>query len=119
MKTLVSRCIIVQVKRAPDGYRAPRFDNQALAVFQLGNEKLAQWMGQQVRDGIGDVVPEVPEGLGNRPASLWEPLFAVADAAGGDWPRRARQACADLESPDLNEDDEKEAGYRAALSAWA
>ena len=119
MKTLMSRCIIIHAKRAPDGYRAPRFDNTARAVFQMGSEKLGQWMGQQVRDGIGDVVPDVPEGLGNRPASLWEPLFSVADAAGEEWPQRARQACADLESQATDEDGEQEASYREALSSWA
>jgi hypothetical protein len=64
-------------------------------------------------------VPDVPEGLGNRPAALWEPLFAIADAAGGPWPALARQACVDLESPDLAEDEDEEAGYRTALNAWA
>jgi hypothetical protein len=120
LKTLVSRCIVIKVRRGPEGYRPPRFDKTARAVFARGGEKLAQWMAQQVRDGIGDVVPEVPEGLGNRPAALWEPLLAVADAAGGDWPQRARQACTDLESAAaVDEDDDQEADYRATLSAWA
>ena len=120
LKTLVSRCIVIKVRRGPEGYRPPRFDKTARAVFQRGGEKLAQWMAQQVRDGIGDVVPDVPEGLGNRPCALWEPLFAVADAAGEDWPVRARQACTDLESAaEVDEDDEQEDEYRDALSAWA
>lgn len=120
MRTLMSRCIIVRVKRAPAGYRAPRFDDTARAVFARGGEKLSMWMAQQVREGIADYVPEVPEGLGNRPASLWEPLFAAADAAGGEWPERARQACADLElAAEVNEDDEEEAAYQATLAAWA
>jgi hypothetical protein len=118
MRTLMSRCIKIRVKRAPDGYRAPRFDDAARAAFAHGNQKLAAWMAQQVRNGIGDHVPEVPEGLGNRPASLWEPLLAVADAAGGAWPQRARQACAELESPDVNEGDEQEAAYQNALASW-
>ena len=120
LRTMISRCIVIKVRRAPGGYRAPRFDKTARAVFARGGEKLAQWMAQQVRDGIGDVVPEVPEGLGNRPAALWEPLLSVADAAGGDWPVRARQACTDLESAaEIDEDDEQEMDYRAALSEWA
>jgi hypothetical protein len=44
----------------------------------------------------------------------------VADAAGGDWPVRARQACTDLESAaEVDEDDDQEDEYRDALSAWA
>jgi hypothetical protein len=119
MRTLMSRCIKIRVKKAPDGYRPPRFDDAARELFARGSMKLAAWMGQEVRNGIGKTVPDVPEGLGNRPAALWEPLFAVADAAGGDWPRLARQACVELESPGVNEDDEKEDAYQAALQAWA
>jgi hypothetical protein len=119
MRTLMSRCLKIRAVRAPDGYRAPRFDDDARAAFAHGSQKLATWMAQEVRGGIGKVVPEVPRGLGNRPAALWEPLFAVADAAGGDWPAWARQACAELESPGKSEDHEKEDAYQAALSSWA
>ena len=28
----------------------------------------------------------------NRLADNWRPLFALAEAAGGDWPKRARRA---------------------------
>ncbi|CAM5662101.1 hypothetical protein SPURM210S_04886 [Streptomyces purpurascens] len=43
-----------------------------------------------------DAFPEMPEGVSDRPADVWEPLLAIADAAGGDWPQRAREACAEL-----------------------
>ena len=139
LKTLVSRCIIIHVERAPEGYRPPRFGKTARAVFARGSVKLGEWMGQVVNQGIKqvnddgtevyipieDYVPDVPEWLGNRAAALWEPLFAVADAAGGEWPKWARMACADLEhggdswaTNDGETDDEREAAYRAALDAW-
>jgi hypothetical protein len=34
----------------------------------------------------------MPAGVVDRDADVWEPLLAIADAAGGDWPRRAREA---------------------------
>src|SRR5205814_10293898 len=40
--------------------------------------------------------PEMPDGITDRPADVWEPLIAVADAAGGEWPKRARAACTEL-----------------------
>ncbi len=119
MRTLMSRCLKIRVKRAPDGYRAPRFDDAARAAFAHGNEKLAAWMAQEVRNGIANHVPEVPEGLGNRPAALWEPLFSVADAAGGSWPEWARQACVELEAPGAVQDQDKEDAYQAAIASWA
>jgi hypothetical protein len=36
----------------------------------------------------------MPPGVADRPADVWEPLLMIADLAGGDWPQRARQACA-------------------------
>ena len=120
LKTLMSRCIIVHTERAPEGYRPPRFDREKRAIAAALNGRLARWMAQEVEDGIGDVVPELPEGIGNRPAALWEPLIAVADAAGGHWPALARGACERLESATglPGEDEAAEARIDSALSAW-
>jgi hypothetical protein len=41
---------------------------------------------KEVRLGI----PDMPFGVTDRDADVWEPLLAVADAAGGVWPDRAR-----------------------------
>ena len=40
--------------------------------------------------------PHMPEGVTDRAADVWEPVLAVADAAGGDWPQRARVAAVAL-----------------------
>jgi hypothetical protein len=34
----------------------------------------------------------MPDGLTDRPADVWEALLAIGDAAGGEWPDRARKA---------------------------
>jgi hypothetical protein len=36
--------------------------------------------------------PAPPAGLNDRATDIWEPLLALADLAGGDWPNLARQA---------------------------
>jgi len=38
----------------------------------------------------------MPDGVEDRAAEVWEALLAVADAAGGDWPKLARVACVHL-----------------------
>jgi len=38
----------------------------------------------------------VPAVLHDRAGDVWEPLLAVAEAAGGEWPERARQAAIGL-----------------------
>jgi Protein of unknown function (DUF3631) len=35
-----------------------------------------------------------PVGVEDRAADVWEPLLAVAESVGGDWPKRARAAAA-------------------------
>ena len=42
----------------------------------------------------------------DRAADTWEPLVAIADLAGGDWPERANQACLALTSEDPDDDHE-------------
>ncbi len=37
--------------------------------------------------------PEMPPGIVDRAADVWEPLLAIADVVGGDWSKLAR-ACA-------------------------
>jgi hypothetical protein len=40
--------------------------------------------------------PAMPEQITDRNADVWEALLAVADTAGGDWPKRARTAAVTL-----------------------
>jgi primase-polymerase (primpol)-like protein len=39
---------------------------------------------------IGKARPDIPDALHDRAADNWEPLLAIADRAGGRWPRLAR-----------------------------
>ena len=121
LRTLFSRCIVVHAKRAPAGYRPPRFDNAARAQFKQVRELAAQWMNQAVQAGIGECVPELPDGVGNRAAALWEPLCSVADWAGGEWPELARRACERLESSTgiPPEEAEEQARVSPTLASWA
>jgi hypothetical protein len=40
--------------------------------------------------------PKLPPGIEDRDADVWEPLIAVADEAGGDWPSKVRIAALGL-----------------------
>ncbi len=55
--------------------------------------------------------PDVPAALDDRAADGWEPLLAIADAAGGHWPRSARLAAVAL-SADRNSPDDGTPGVR-------
>lgn len=57
-------------------------------------DALRVWSESTVTDALATARPVLPDGVEDRPAEVWEPLVAVADAVGGQWPTRAREACA-------------------------
>lgn len=94
--TITTRSVIIRMRRRARNEKAEPF--RARLHEAEGHElrdRLAQW-AEQVRDGIAGRWPEMPEGVTDRPADVWEPLLSVADAAGGAWPERARTACMEL-----------------------
>lgn len=94
--TITTRSVIIRMRRRARNEKAEPFRARLHeAEGHALRERLAQW-ADQVRDDIAGRWPEMPEGVTDRPADVWEPLLSVADAAGGDWPERARTACMEL-----------------------
>jgi hypothetical protein len=58
-------------------------------------EALAEWCAEHEAEFYG-ADPQMPQGIDDRDADCWEPLLAVADVAGAEWPRRAREAAVAL-----------------------
>jgi putative DNA primase/helicase len=93
--TLMDRSITVALRR--------RRPDEAVESLRLdrpnGLDRLARmaarWAADQL-DGLRDADPAVPDGVFNRAADNWRPLLAIADAAGGEWPERARNAAVAL-----------------------
>jgi hypothetical protein len=67
-------------------------------------EALAAWAAARI-EALRDARPDIPDELDDRAADGWEPLLAIADAAGRDWPTRARSAALALSLGDSREDD--------------
>lgn len=89
--TLMTRSVIIRMKRRRSGETVEQFrDRLHRPEGEKIQTRIAEWA-----DGItGDLAyPDLPDGVEDRDADVWEPLIMVADLAGGDWPRRARQAC--------------------------
>jgi hypothetical protein len=93
--TIEDRAIIVSLRRRrPDEPVSPyRRKRDEVPLRSLGFH-LSAW----VRDGIEWLTEHEPESpLEDRPADNWEPLFSIADLAGGTWPERARKAAIQLD----------------------
>lgn len=65
-----------------DEARLPRMLAARFAVMHLERLRLAR--------------PAIPASLDDRAADVWEPLLAIADELGGQWPQRARLAAVEL-----------------------
>jgi hypothetical protein len=68
------------------------------------HDRLADWLEPQVED-LHRSRPGLPDELDDRAQDMWEPLLAIAELAGGDWPRRARRAALELSGDGGREDD--------------
>jgi hypothetical protein len=91
--TIMDRAVVIRMRRrAPDerirDYRERTTRPEGDALREL----LAAWAAS-VADRVGDPWPHMPEGVADRRADVWEALLMVADLAGGDWPKRAAEAC--------------------------
>ena len=86
--TIMTRSVIIRMRRrAPDEKVEPwRRRLNAPEGNDLAG-RMETWSGQRAHAWR---FPEMPAGIEDRPADVWEALLAVADLAGGPWPDRAR-----------------------------
>ncbi|WP_063730185.1 DUF3631 domain-containing protein [Streptomyces sp. RTd22] len=109
--TILTRSVIIRMRRRARNEKVQPF-RQRIHTKE-GNalrDRLANW-ADSVRDLVDGVFPDMPDEVTDRPADVWEPLIAVADAAGGDWPERARAACVELVNA-AKADDKGSTGIR-------
>jgi hypothetical protein len=73
----------------------------ALAAFDTADRRLLIVEAEFCRARF----PELPSDLNDRACDSWEPLIAIADAAGDEWPHLARAAAKHLTGSDEEMDD--------------
>ena len=90
--TILTRSIIIRMRRRAPGEKVEPY-----------RRRLHADDGNRLRDDLNAwtkrttfAFPEMPDGIEDRDADVWEPLLTIADAAGGDWPRKARVAAVAL-----------------------
>ena len=89
---LTSRSIVIPMTRASRPMPELRDDRDP--VGEDRRRHCARWRDDH-RAPLREADPDMG-GRINRAAQVWRPLFAIADAAGGAWPGRARKAADDL-----------------------
>nr|WP_243727556.1 DUF3631 domain-containing protein [Actinocrispum wychmicini] len=91
--TITTRAITIHMRRRRpeehvDPFRERLVEQQAAPL----RTAMADWV-TSVADQVATAEPAMPQRVTDRSAEIWEPLLAIADAAGGHWPDTAREAC--------------------------
>lgn len=92
-ETISDRAIVLHMKRRHGGERVERLRERFEAKPLVS--ALEEW-AIAAMDALRTAKPELSDVLSDRAADAWEPLFAIADHAGGEWRTKARAAAIDL-----------------------
>lgn len=92
--TILTRSVILRMRRrAPSEQVEPYRRRLHAPEGNRLRERLVAWAATLHRPLP---YPNMPEGVTDRPADVWEALLSVADIVGGEWPNRARVAAVAL-----------------------
>jgi hypothetical protein len=97
--TVTDRCIPIRMKRRAPQERVARFRRR---VVEQDAIPIREWL-ETLEPVAESAEVSVPDELNDRAADGWEPLLAIADAAGGAWPILARLAAIALSSDDAGD----------------
>lgn len=91
--TITTRAVTIHMRRRAPGEEIAEFiEEDAMGEAEPMRLSLTTWM-ENAEARLTGARPVMPAGVFDRKAEVWRALLAVADAAGGDWPQRARAAC--------------------------
>jgi len=94
--TVADRCIPVRLERRAPGEKVERGRAKNLkGAAEPLRERIERWASASV-DSLEAREPELPAALDDRAQDGAEPLLAIADLAGAEWPKRARAAVVEL-----------------------
>lgn len=94
-ETVTSRSIVAHMRRKLPHESAERLRHAPADLFDNLRRKLARWAKDHSAE-MRTARPDQPDDLSDREQDCWEPLFAVADMAGGNWSKVARTAALKL-----------------------
>jgi hypothetical protein len=90
--TILTRSVIIRMRRRAPHEKVTPFRRRVHAPIGLAlRQQLAAW-GKTLVTDMTAARPEMPPGIEDRDADIWEPLLAIADAAGEPWAEQARAA---------------------------
>jgi hypothetical protein len=103
--TVADRAFRIHLKRKTPGEVVRRFRRREVEGHaKVIRDGLASWAAGNI-EALRGARPELPEALSDRAQDGAEPLLAIADLAGGEWPVRARRALCELLAAPVAQDE--------------
>jgi hypothetical protein len=107
-ETVKDRTVFVRLERKSSEQKTRRISTReerqtVKSELSAVAEGFSAWASSAL-DQLEKAKPFIPTELDDRAADIWEPLLAVADELGGDWPQRAREAAVALSTGTIRED---------------
>jgi uncharacterized protein DUF3631 len=102
--TLVSRSITIKLKRKLPTEEVQRYRQRNVEAGAEALREAARSLSDHHVERLRDARPALPDELRDRAQDVWEPLLAVADLAGDEWPATARNAALTLSGIRENEE---------------
>jgi hypothetical protein len=99
----LSRCIVIPMRRRTPEETIEPFRHREVGHLDELRSELEIWAAGALPRLT--FAPEVPDALTDRQADSWEPLLAIAELLGGDWPARARDAAVTLSAAATSQPD--------------
>lgn len=93
--TTASRAIVIELKRKLAHENVADFRHVDDFELHELRQQLLRWAIDNA-DALKEASPTLPPGFANRLAANWHLLLAIAEAAAGEWPEKAREAAATI-----------------------
>jgi len=103
--TVADRAVPIRLKRATQDEKVERFRHRDVETEAARLKAQIEAWCASIGEKLPDARPDLPEKLTDRQQDGAESLLAIADAAGGEWPRAARRALIELCSEAQGSDD--------------
>jgi hypothetical protein len=89
-ETIEDRSICIRLHRRRREEQVEKLRPEGVADHKRLGQMAARFAADHFHE-LSEAQPVIPSTLENREADNWHPLLAIAGAAGGDWPKRARE----------------------------
>ena len=104
--TVADRSIPIELRRRRPSEKVERFRLRKVGPEALPIQQDVRAWAHAHLDGLSAAEPDLPEELDDRAQDIMEPLLAIADEVGAEWPKRSRRAAVGLLTGEEREDAE-------------